>query len=122
MWRINIVTMLFFMLLQVVVPLIPRYALEVGAEPFMIGIAVSSISVSALVLRPLSGIASDRWSRSKMMLLGMAFGVVAYAVLYAFAGINAIIVGRLLEGIGIALFVPSSMASAVDMAPEGKVG
>jgi len=92
MWRINIVTMLFFMLLQVVVPLIPRYALEVGAEPFMIGIAVSSISVSALVLRPLSGIASDRWSRSRMMLLGMAFGVVAYAVLYAFAGINAIIV------------------------------
>jgi len=122
MWRINIVTMLFFMLLQVVVPLIPRYALEVGAEPFMIGIAVSSISVSALVLRPLSGIASDRWSRSRMMLLGMAFGVVAYAVLYAFAGINAIIVGRLLEGVGIALFVPSSMASAVDMAPEGKVG
>jgi len=122
MWRINIVTMLFFMLVQVVVPLIPRYALEVGAEPFIIGIAVSSISVAAILLRPFSGIASDKWSRSKLMLLGMAFGVAAYGVLYAFGGINAVIVSRLLEGIGVALFVPSSMASAVDMAPEGKVG
>jgi len=121
-WRINLVTMLFFMLIQVVVPLIPRYALDIGAEPFIIGIAVSSISVAAIILRPFSGIASDKWSRSRMMLLGMAFGVVAYGVLYAFDGIQAVIVGRLLEGIGIALFVPSSMASAVDLAPEGKVG
>ncbi len=114
--------MLFFMLLQVVVPLIPRYTLEIGAEPFLIGLAVSSISVAAIILRPFSGIASDRWSRSKMMLLGMAFGAVAYGVLFAFDGIQSVIIARLLEGVGIALFVPSSMASAVDMAPEGKVG
>lgn len=121
-WRINLVTMLFFMLIQVVVPLIPRYALEIGAEPFLIGLAVSSISVAAIVLRPFSGIASDRWSRSGMMLLGMVFGAVAYAVLFLFDGIQSVIVARLLEGVGVALFVPSSMASAVDMAPEGKVG
>lgn len=121
-WRINLATMLFFTFIQVVVPLIPRYALTIGATPFLIGLAVSSISITAITLRPISGIISDRWSRSKLMVLGLMFGAVAYGILFLFGGIYSIMIARLIEGIGVALFVPSSMASAVDQAPEGKLG
>ena len=121
-WRINLATMLFFMLIQVVVPLIPRYALTIGATPFFIGLAVSSISITAILLRPVSGIISDKWSRSKLMMLGLIFGAAAYAIMFLFSGIYSIMIARLIEGVGVALFIPSSMASAVDQAPQGKVG
>ncbi|MGF3498273.1 MAG: MFS transporter [Candidatus Methanosuratincola sp.] len=121
-WRVNLATMLFFTLIQVVVPLIPRYALTVSASPFLIGLAVSAISITAIFLRPVSGFLSDSWARSKLMVLGLAFGSAAYLVLFLSTDIYQIMLGRLLEGAGVALFVPSSMASAVDQAPEGKIG
>lgn len=114
--------MLFFTLIQVVVPLIPRYALTVSASPFLIGLAVSSISLTAIFLRPVSGFLSDTWFRSKLMVTGLAFGSAAYIVLYLSTDIYQIMLGRLLEGVAVALFVPSSIASAVDQAPAGKVG
>jgi len=52
-WRLNIATMLFFMFVQVVVPLIPRYALVMGLQPFLIGLATSSVSMTAIMFRPL---------------------------------------------------------------------
>lgn len=121
-WRVNLATMLFFTLIQVVVPLIPRYALTVSASPFLIGLVVSAISITAIFLRPVSGFLSDSWARSKLMVLGLAFGSAAYLVLFLSTDIYQIMLGRLLEGAGVALFVPSSMASAVDQAPEGKIG
>jgi len=54
--------------------------------------------------------------------LGLVFGSGAYLILFISSDIYQIMLGRLLEGAGVALFVPSSMASAVDQAPDGKVG
>jgi MFS family permease len=121
-WRLNLAALLFFMLVQVVVPLIPRYALVIGGSPFMIGLAVSSISITAIFFRPSFGILSDRRSRSRLMLMGLVFGSVAYAILFLSRNITTIMVARLVEGCAVAAFVPPSMASAVDLAPEGKVG
>ena len=121
-WRLNLAALFFFMLIQVVVPLIPRYALEIGASPFMIGLAVSSISITAIFFRPLFGVLSDRRSRSRLMMMGLVFGSVAYAILFLSRDITTIMVARLIEGFAVASFVPSSMASAVDHAPEGKIG
>lgn len=121
-WRLNLAALLFFMLIQVVVPLIPRYALVIGASPFMIGLAVSSISITAIFFRPVFGVLSDRRSRSRLMMMGLIFGSVSYSILFLSRDITTIMVARLIEGFAVASFVPSSMASAVDHAPEGKVG
>ncbi|MGQ9759394.1 MAG: MFS transporter [Candidatus Methanomethylicaceae archaeon] len=121
-WRLNIATMLFFTLIQVVVPLVPRYALVIGAQPFMIGLAVSSISITAIVFRPIGGVLSDMWSRRNLMLIGLLLGSCAYAILFLSKDIITIMMARLLEGIAIASFVPSSIASAIDYAPEGRIG
>ena len=121
-WRLNIATMLFFMFLQVVVPLIPRYALIMGLQPFVIGLATSSVSITAIAFRPLGGVVSDRWSRVKLMIIGVLLVSIAYAVLAFSRDVNTIMASRVLKGVAVALFVPSSIASAVDYAPEGRVG
>ena len=121
-WRLNIATMLFFMFVQVVVPLLPRYALVMGLQPFLIGLATSSVSMTAIVFRPLGGIMSDKWSRMKLMMIGVLLVSIAYVVLALSRDVSTIIASRGLEGVATALFVPSSIASAVDYAPEGRVG
>jgi MFS family permease len=121
-WRLNLASMLFFSFIQLVIPLIPRYALVIGATPFLIGLASSSMSITAIFFRPLSGVMSDRTSRSLLMLLGLIFGAAAYTILFFSSSVEMIIAARLLEGVAIASFVPSSIASAVDQAPPGKLG
>ncbi|MCS7098398.1 MAG: MFS transporter [Candidatus Methanomethyliaceae archaeon] len=121
-WRLNIAAMLFFTFVQVVVPLIPRYAVVIGAQPFLIGLAISSISIAAIITRPIGGILSDKWSRRKLMIIGTIFASIAYFILSISNDVNTIIISRILEGIGVALFVPSSIASAIDYAPEGRIG
>ncbi len=121
-WRVNIATMLFFTMVQVVVPLIPEYASKISTDPVLIGFAVASISITAILLRPASGVVSDRWSRSKLMVLGLVLASIAYFILYSSNDISHIVIARLIEGAGVASFIPSSIASAVDQAPEGKLG
>jgi len=121
-WRLNIATMFFFMFVQVVVPLIPRYALVMGLQPFAIGLATSSVSITAIAFRPFGGFVSDRWSRTKLMIIGVLLVSISYVVLALSRDVNTIMASRMLEGIAVALFVPSSIASAVDYAPEGRVG
>ncbi|WXG42604.1 MAG: MFS transporter [Promethearchaeati archaeon SRVP18_Atabeyarchaeia-1] len=121
-WRVNIATMLFFTLVQLVVPLIPWYAKTITGDEVLIGIAVGSISITAILLRPLSGIASDRWSRSGLMILGLLLASFAYFNLFYAGDMLHVTIARLIEGTGVAAFVPSSIASAVDQAPEGKLG
>ncbi len=105
-----------------VIPLIPRYVLMIEASPSMIGIAVSSMSITAISLRPLFGVLSDKWIRSSLMLLGVILASVSYALLFFSTNIFTIIIARLIEGVAVASFIPSSIASAVDSAPNGKVG
>jgi len=121
-WRLNIATMLFFTFVQVVVPLIPRYAVAMGIQPFMIGLASSSISVTAITFRPIGGLLSDKWSRKNLMVIGIALVSASYIVLALSRSVDTIIISRLLEGVAVALFIPSSIASAIDYAPQGRVG
>jgi MFS family permease len=121
-WRVNIATMLFFTLVQIVVPFISAYADTISNDTFLIGFAVSSVSITAILLRPVSGVVSDRWSRSKMMILGLLLASLAYFTLFLAGDILHVVIARLIEGVGVASFVPSSIASAVDQAPHGKLG
>jgi MFS family permease len=114
--------MLFFTIVQLVVPLIPQYAEKISNDPVLIGLAVGSVSVTAILLRPVSGVVSDKWSRSKLMVLGILLASLAYFLLYLSSDITHIVIARLIEGTAVAAFVPSSIASAVDEAPEGKLG
>ncbi|MEM4425744.1 MAG: hypothetical protein QW335_07175 [Candidatus Nezhaarchaeales archaeon] len=73
--------MLFSTFVQVVVPLVPRYAVAMGVQPFMIGLASSSISVTAITFRPIGGLLSDKWSRKNLVAIGIALVSASYIVL-----------------------------------------
>ena len=61
----------------IVLPLLPYYATEFGANAFLVGILISSFSVAQLAVAPLSGRASDRYGRRPMIIAGLVLSVAA---------------------------------------------
>jgi len=86
--------------LLAVVPLLPFYALEFGANGFVIGLLVSAFSVAQLLSAPFWGRISDRYGRRPALLVGLAASCIAYVV-FAFAdSVLLLLVSRLVQGAG----------------------
>ena len=84
----------------IVLPLLPYYATEFGANALLVGILISSFSVAQLAVAPLWGRASDRYGRRPMILAGLVLSSIAY-VIFAFAGsFWLLLVSRVVQGMG----------------------
>lgn len=86
--------------LLAVVPLLPYYALEFGANGLIIGLLVSSFSIAQLISAPMWGRVSDRYGRRPALLAGLTASAVAYVV-FAFADSLALLfLSRIVQGAG----------------------
>ena len=84
----------------IVLPLLPYYATEFGANALQVGILISSFSLAQLAVAPLWGRASDRYGRRPMILAGLVLSAVAYVV-FAFAGsLWLLLLSRVVQGMG----------------------
>jgi len=117
-----VATFLFFTSFYFLMPLLPLYAVDVGAAPGMVGIVVGAFTVSSLVLRPLVGRGVDRRGRRPFMAAGAIVFTVAGFMYGAAHSVAALIAVRVLHGTGIACFTTSSNTYIVDIAPATRRG
>jgi multidrug resistance protein len=86
--------------LVMVLPLLPFYASELGADALMVGLLVSAFSVAQLLSAPFWGRLSDIRGRRPAILTGLLVSAVAY-VIFAYAGtILVLLLSRLVQGFG----------------------
>lgn len=86
--------------LLMVIPLLPFYATELGANAFVVTLLVASFSVAQLVSAPLWGRFSDRYGRRPALLVGLVASAVAYVV-FAFAdSLWLLFLSRIVQGAG----------------------
>ena len=52
-------------------PTLPIYVTHLGATPFVVGLVMASFAATSMILRPLVGYWSDRWSESGVMISGL---------------------------------------------------
>ncbi len=106
----------------VVIPFIPLYSQQFGAEGLTIGLLFGAHSASRTFLLPFIGRASDRRGRKAFLLWGLAcYGAASVAFLLA----NSLFVLTLvmaLQGVATAMVQPISMAYVGDLTPKGKEG
>ncbi|MEM0245765.1 MAG: MFS transporter [Thermoplasmata archaeon] len=121
-WRLNIATLLFVTIIQIVIPLIPRYVLTINSSPTVIGFTVSSISITTLLFRPLFGFLCDKVSKSHLIMCSTILASCAYIILFFSRDVKGVVISRLIEGIALAAFIPASIASAVECANEQNLG
>ena len=108
--------------LGIIWPLIPVYAVTLGAGGFLVGLIIASFNISRTLLGPLAGRLSDKLGRKKFIVAGLFL----YAVISVFYVLPAraefLVLIRFFHGTASLLVVPIAMALAADIAPEDQLG
>ncbi|ASJ13200.1 MFS transporter [Thermococcus thioreducens] len=124
-WLLNLSTFFFFLGISVVNPIISPFAITLRATPFLVGLVAGIASVISLISKPLGGLIGDRGYRFQAMILGNVLGMVAGLLYVSSALMGNLWVfafARAIHGFSMGIFFPSSLSTAVDLAPEGRVG
>ena len=101
-------------------PVLPLFALSLGAGPEAIGLAVGISTVTGILFKLPSGALSDVIGRRKTMLIGLvffAFAPFAYLLIDSYAQLVAV---RFIHGFATAVYGPVAMAVVADIAGERK--
>ena len=108
--------------LGIIWPLIPVYAVELGAGGVLVGLIIASFNVSRALLNPFVGRLSDKLGRKKFIVIGLfVYGVIGiFYVLPTHA--ETLVFIRFFHGMASVLVVPIAMALAADIAPPQKLG
>jgi multidrug resistance protein len=86
--------------LLMIIPLLPFYAKDLGANGFKVGLLISSFAIAQLITAPMWGRLSDRYGRRPALIVGLTASAIAYVV-FAFANaLWLLFVSRLVQGAG----------------------
>jgi MFS family permease len=101
--------------------LIPKFADALGSTATVVGMVTGIFAVTALGIRPVAGPAMDYFKKSR--LLTLAIGAITLAfICYGLAhSITALIIARLIHGVGIGMAAPLSLALASNTLPNSKM-
>jgi MFS family permease len=108
--------------LGIIWPLIPIYAVELGATGFQVGLIIAAFNITRTFLNPFSGRLSDRWGRKPFMVLGLLLYATVSVLYVLSARVDSLILVRLLHGFTSVLVVPVALALAGDIAPPQRLG
>ncbi|MCP4654508.1 MAG: MFS transporter [bacterium] len=83
-----------------ILPLLPLYAKEFGADPFTIGILLASFAFAQLATAPMWGKVSDRIGRRPVIIGGQCLAALAFLVFAAADSVWLLLLSRLAQGAG----------------------
>lgn len=101
-------------------PVLPLFALSLGAGPEAIGLAVGISTVTGIVFKLPSGALSDVIGRRKTMLIGLIFFAFVPFVYLLIRSYDQLVVVRFIHGFATAVYGPVAMAVVADIAGERK--
>ncbi len=101
--------------------LVPKLTDSFGASATTVGLVTGLFAATALMMRPFVGVATTRVSHS-VLLSGTAVVLLVAFGCYAFAGdVTVVVIGRLLQGFGMGMLAPVTLAMASNALPEKRM-
>src|SRR5436309_13019320 len=86
--------------LLMIIPLLPFYAKNLGANGLLVGLLFSSFAIAQLISAPIWGRFSDRFGRRPALLVGLGASAVAYVIFAYAASLWLLFLSRLVQGAG----------------------
>jgi predicted MFS family arabinose efflux permease len=124
-WLLNLSTFFFFLGISLINPIISPFAITLGASPLVVGLVAGVTSFISLISKPIGGLIGDRGYRLELMMIGNALSLVSgllYVLSASTSSLPLFAFTRALHGFSMGIFFPSSLSTAVDLAPPGRVG
>ncbi len=119
---ISIINLLIFCSFQMLLPTLPVYVKSLGGSDSIIGWIAAVSTISALIIRPFSGIALDKFGRKVVFLTGI-FIVLIVTFAYGWISIVGIVLAiRFLHGFGWGIASTASNTIASDIIPKKRFG
>ncbi len=116
-------TFAYFIAVGAIMPTLPRYVEgPLGGNNAAVGLVIGAFGVTAVLLRPLSGRLSDRRGRRILIQGGGTLVGVSIAAYALSSSLPALIVWRLLTGVGEAFFYVGAASVINDLAPDARRG
>lgn len=120
---VTFATFAYFLAVGAIIPTLPRYVEgPLNSGSVAVGLAMGAFALTAVVLRPLVGRISDTRGRRILIIFG---GTIVGATIVGYAltqSMPALIVLRLLTGVGEAGFYVGVASVVNDLAPESRRG
>jgi DHA1 family multidrug resistance protein-like MFS transporter len=111
-----------FLGVGIIAPIIPIYAMDLGATGVALGLMIAAFSISQGALQPVVGNLSDRKGRKRFLVAGLSIYAVVGLTYTLATSVEHLILIRLFNGVGSAMIAPIVMAYIGDLAPEGQEG
>ncbi|MEE8456810.1 MAG: MFS transporter [Acidimicrobiia bacterium] len=83
----------------IIIPILPLYASNFGANPYMIGLLLASYSLAQLLFAPIWGQLSDRFGRKPILVVTLVGSAIGSLVLGLAGSILVLFIGRIIDGI-----------------------
>ena len=103
----------------IVLPVLPFYARDFGADYLQVGLLYAVYSLVQLVMAPLWGRISDRVGRRPVIILGLLGSALAYTIFARADSLAILFVSRVVGGVG-GSTIPVAQAYIADVTPPGR--
>ncbi|MFQ6014929.1 MAG: MFS transporter [Anaerolineae bacterium] len=113
---------LFFASMHLLLAPLPLYVEAVGGQPAQIGLVMGALTLTAILSRPQVGRWADTWGRKPMLLLGALIFSVTPLLYIAARSVPALLVVRLIPGLGLSCFTTAYAALIADLVPAERRG
>ncbi|MEW6262954.1 MAG: MFS transporter [Thermodesulfobacteriota bacterium] len=107
---------------SIVLPLLPVYAVQMGATGFELGLIFTSFALARAITLPLAGRMAESYGRRGFLLWGLILFAVTSGAYDLARNVREIIAIRVLQGVAAAMVVPMARAYVGEMSPPGQEG
>lgn len=120
---VTLAALAYFIGLGVLVPVVPLVVeRELDGGGVAVGVAVGAFSLTAAILRPWAGLLGDRSGRRLLVVGGSVVLAVVVAAYTLANGLTALVVLRVLTGVGEAAVFVGAATAVQDLAPPSRRG
>ncbi|WP_126428554.1 MFS transporter [Brevibacillus marinus] len=111
-----------FLSFQMLIPTLPLYVTASGGDQFAVGLVIGVFTISALLIRPVTGKGLDTIGRQRLLVGGLLVFILSVAGYYWMTSVALVLLVRFIHGIGWGMATTAYGTIASDLIPAARRG